>query len=152
LISSVYDPPSPSRFRPEQVLTKIRSNPAPSKTSSHHSHGKFHDGFENASDDEHIKVHHIINIRPSHSIYDRNNEWNPKLRSRVFTHQSTFKHEEYVPPESYRIVHTRLIPREDDHTHDHAILTYGEEASPQEPETQWMYVWLFVLLSWNLHL
>ncbi|KAJ5127115.1 Mg2+ transporter protein CorA-like/Zinc transport protein ZntB [Penicillium atrosanguineum] len=94
--------------------------------------------FADASDDEHVKVHHIINIRPSHSIYDRDNERNPKFRSRVFTQQSSFKHEENLPPETYPIVHTRLVPGEDEHIHDIAVLTYDEGAARTETETHWI--------------
>lgn len=145
---SVHGPPPPI-FTSEEAITKVRSHPAPNKATSHLNISKIHDDFADASDDEHIKVHHIINIRPSHSIYDRGSEWNPKLRSRVFTQQSSFKHEECVSTETYRIVHTQLMPRDDDH--DIAILTYDVEASLSKPETQWMYVWFLDLLSSNLH-
>ncbi|KAJ6120590.1 Mg2+ transporter protein CorA-like/Zinc transport protein ZntB [Penicillium sp. IBT 18751x] len=93
-----------------------------------------------ASDDEHIRVHHVVKIRPSYSIYDRDNERNPKLRSRVFTNQPSFKHEENLPPETYRIIHTRLVPREDEHTHDIAVLTYDEGATRTETEISWIHL------------
>lgn len=142
--------PPPPIFTSEEAITRVGSHPAPNKATSHPSIGKIHDNFADASDDEHIKVHHIINIRPSHSICDRGSEWNPKLRSRVFTQQSSFKHEESVSPETYRIVHTQFMPRDDGH--DVAILTYDVEASLSKPETQWMYVWFLNLLSSDLHL
>lgn len=142
---SIYGPPPPI-FTSEEATTKVGSQPAPHKTTSHYNIIDFADD----SDDENIKVHHIINIRPSHSIYDRGSEWNPKLRSRVFTQQSSFKPEENVSPETYHIVHMQLMPRDDDH--DVAILTYDVEASVPKPETQWMYVWFLKLLSSDSHL
>ncbi|KAJ5677097.1 Mg2+ transporter protein CorA-like/Zinc transport protein ZntB [Penicillium maclennaniae] len=137
LSSLSHSPPSP-RFRPSEVVTVVRPHQTSAKAPSYHSTGNIHADPADASEDEHIRVHHVINIRPSYSIYGRDNEQNPKLRSRVFTHQPSFKHEENLPPETYHIIHTRLVPREDEHTHDIAVLTYDEGATRTETEISWM--------------
>lgn len=132
-----YSPPPSSVL--EKVYTEVRPQHTPSKAPSCYRAGKI-DGadFADASDDEYIKVHHIINIRSSGSTYDRDDEPNPKRRSRVFTQQSSFKHEDKLPPEAYRIVHTRLVAGEDEHLHDIAVLTYDEGAGRIETEIHWV--------------
>lgn len=137
-VSSAYGRPSPPRFRHKEILTRIQSHETPSNAPSHHSISKVHADFADDSDEEHIKVHHVINIRPSQSIHDHDKEWHSRLRSRVFTNQSSFKPDENLYPESYRIAYTRLVPGEDDHMHDMAVLTYDEGATVTEPVTQWM--------------
>ena len=131
-----YSPPLPG-VRLEKY-TELRSPHTPRKAPSCYSTGKIEAVFADAPDDEHSNVHHIINIRPSHSPHDRDNEPNPKRRSRVFTHQPSFKHEEHLHPETYRIVRARLVPGEDERMHDIAVLTYDEGAARAETEIQWM--------------
>jgi hypothetical protein len=137
-VSSAYGQPSPSIIRHKDILTRLQSHGTPSNAPSHHSISKVHADFADASDEEQIKVHHIINIRMPPSIHNHNEELHPRLRSRVFTHQSSFRPDENFYPETYRISHTRLVPGEDDHMHDIAVLTYDEGATVTEPETQWM--------------
>ena len=92
------------------------------------------------SDDEHVKVHHVINVHPSRSIDNRGNIEQNWLGSRVFTHQSSFNQDEKAFLETYRIVQSRLIPRSEDDLHDRAILTYERNAASSETEIRWVYV------------
>lgn len=92
------------------------------------------------SDDEGLKIHHVINVHPSRSVTNSENQEQKWLGNRVFTHQSSLNQDEKTLPETYRIVQSRLVPRSEDHPHDQAILTYEDKAAADKTEIRWVYV------------
>ncbi|KAJ5624330.1 Mg2+ transporter protein CorA-like/Zinc transport protein ZntB [Penicillium lagena] len=97
-----------------------------------------HDDLADDSDEERFTVHHVINVHPSRSAASHGNEEQKWLGSRVFTHQSSFNHDEKAFLETYHIIQSRLIPRSEDELHDRAILTYEEKAASSKTEIQWV--------------
>jgi len=97
-------------------------------------------GLLDDSDDERIKVNHVINVRRSRSVDNCGNKEQKWLGSRVFTHQSSFAQDEKAFLETYRIIQSRLVPRSEDDLHDRAVLTYEEKAESSKTEIRWVYV------------
>lgn len=99
---------------------------------------RIYDDFADDSDDERIKVHHVINVRLSRSVAQRGDQEQKWLGSRVFTHQSLLNQHEKAFQETYHIVQSRLVPRSEDYVHDRAILMYEKNAT-SKAEIRWVY-------------